>query len=50
MFPKSLTRGRVEENFRIFDFELTDDEMAVITELDLDQRIGGDLGSLNWMF
>ena len=49
VFPKSVTRSRVEENFRIFDFELSDDEMAAITELNLDQRTGADPDTFNWM-
>ncbi|QIG44853.1 aldo/keto reductase [Nocardioides anomalus] len=34
VFPKSMHRERMEENFAIFDFELTDDEMASISGLD----------------
>ena len=34
VFPKSVKRERMEENFGIFDFELTDDEMSAITALD----------------
>jgi 2,5-diketo-D-gluconate reductase A len=34
VFPKSMRRERMEENFAIFDFELSDDEMAAITGLD----------------
>ena len=30
VFPKSVTRSRVEENFDIFDFRLSDEEMARI--------------------
>ena len=42
VFPKSVTRSRVEENFRIFDFELTDDDMAAITALNRNERVGLD--------
>ena len=34
VFPKSMRRERMEENFAIFDFELTADEVAAISGLD----------------
>jgi 2,5-diketo-D-gluconate reductase A len=34
IFPKSVTPERVQSNFEIFDFSLTDDEMDAITGLD----------------
>jgi 2,5-diketo-D-gluconate reductase A len=42
VFPKSVTRSRVEENFDIFDFELSGEEMTDITTLDKGQRTGPD--------
>lgn len=40
VFPKSVTRSRVEENAALFDFELSDAEMAAITALNRDERTG----------
>jgi len=34
IFPKSMHRERMEENFALFDFELTDDDLATIAGLD----------------
>ena len=38
VFPKSVTRSRVEENFDLFDFELSGTDMADITALDRGER------------
>jgi 2,5-diketo-D-gluconate reductase A len=40
--PRSVNPARIEENFQIFDFELSDDEMRLIAELDTGERIGPD--------
>jgi 2,5-diketo-D-gluconate reductase A len=34
VFPKTVTPNRMQENFDIFDFELSDDDMSTITALD----------------
>lgn len=47
IFPKSVTRTRVEENFRLFDFELTDADMAAITALDRAERTGPNPDTFN---
>ncbi len=36
--PKSVTPSRIEENFDVFDFELTDDEMLAIRKLNKGER------------
>ncbi|PSL01577.1 2,5-diketo-D-gluconate reductase A [Haloactinopolyspora alba] len=40
VFPKSVTRSRVEQNAAVFDFELSDDEITTIAGLDRDERTG----------
>jgi 2,5-diketo-D-gluconate reductase A len=49
VFPKSVTRARIEENIRIFDFELTEDDLARITALDRGERTGPDPDTFNWV-
>ena len=49
VFPKSVTRSRVEENFDIFDFALTEDDMREITALDRGERTGPDPDTFNYI-
>jgi len=49
VFPKSVTRSRVEENFAIFDFELTDTDMVDISALNRDERTGPDPDAFNYV-
>ena len=42
VIPKSVTPDRIRENFDVFGFELTADEVAQITALDRGERTGPD--------
>jgi diketogulonate reductase-like aldo/keto reductase len=49
VFPKSVTRSRVEENFALFDFELDQGQMATITGLDRGERTGPDPDTFDYV-
>ena len=40
--PKSVTPSRIKENFDIFDFELTKDDITAVDSLNVNQRTGAD--------
>jgi 2,5-diketo-D-gluconate reductase A len=42
IFPKSVTPARINENLEIFDFELSDGDVAEISALNKNQRTGPD--------
>lgn len=42
VFPKANSRSHMEENFDVFGFELSADEMAAIDALDRGQRVGSN--------
>ncbi|WP_119869257.1 aldo/keto reductase [Frondihabitans sp. 762G35] len=49
VFPKSVTEARVRENFDIFDFELTDADIAAISGLNKDERTGPNPDEFNYI-
>ena len=40
--PKSVHRDRIKQNARIFDFELSEEDMSLLDSLDAGKRIGPD--------
>ncbi len=51
VFPKSMHAERMRENFAIFDFELTDDDVSAIAALDRgeDGRTGPNPNTMDWL-
>ena len=47
VIPKSVTPSRIEENFDVFDFELTQEEMARINALNKNHRKGAVPSEMN---
>ncbi|KUJ36630.1 diketogulonate reductase-like aldo/keto reductase [Streptomyces sp. 3212.3] len=47
VIPKSVTPARIRENLDVFDFTLSDDEMAAIATLDRGLRTGPDPDTFN---
>ena len=49
VFPKSVTRSRVDENFALFDFTLTDADVSAISGLNRDERTGPNPDEFNYI-
>lgn len=47
VIPKSVTPSRIKENFNVFDFELTADEMEAINALNKNRRKGSHPNKMN---
>ncbi|SEA64381.1 aldo/keto reductase [Leifsonia sp. 21MFCrub1.1] len=47
VFPKSNSRSRMAENFDVFDFELTSDEIAAISSLEREGRVSAHPDEVN---
>lgn len=49
VIPKSVKKERMEENFNIFDFKLSDDDMQAISLLDTNQSLFFDHRDPQWV-
>jgi 2,5-diketo-D-gluconate reductase A len=49
VFPKSVTPQRIQENFEIFDFELSDADMERISALDRNGRTGPEPDTFDYV-
>jgi 2,5-diketo-D-gluconate reductase A len=48
VIPKSVHQERIEENFAVFDFELTAQELEALAELERGARVGPDPATANF--
>ena len=48
VIPKSVTPERIVSNFDVFDFELSEQDLASISSLDNETRLGPDPRTFNF--
>ncbi|MBI5161751.1 MAG: aldo/keto reductase [Micrococcales bacterium] len=49
VFPRSVRRERIEENYALFDFELSEEQVQRIAGLNRDERTGPDPDTFDWI-
>lgn len=47
MIPKSVTPSRIKENINVFDFSLDTEDIAAISALNEDRRVGSNPANVN---